>query len=49
MVEVGVCVEGEICCGVRCRGSKETPTMDESGPLKVGNEVLWGGDGGGEM
>ena len=37
IVEEGVCVDGESCRGVRCKGSKGTPTRDESGPLKVGN------------
>jgi len=39
MVEGGVCVEGDICGGVRCKGSKRAPTMDESGPLNVGDGV----------
>jgi len=49
MVEDVVCVEGGMYCGVRCRGSKEIPTMDESGPLKVGDGVFCGGECGGDV
>jgi len=33
-------------CGVRCNGSKGIPTIDESGPLRVGDGVFCGGEGG---
>jgi len=46
MVEGGVCVVGDKCGGVRWSGSKGISTKEGSGPLKVGDGVFCGGEGG---